>query len=104
MACSSIIVFALNAFLAITTLINNVRIYTIPCTQRTNRQLNAQKNNIAQIDHLKEIDRLKALLAAAEASIKTLTAQLGQKEAGACLVDVVLYCVVPCCYVLTIVI
>lgn len=41
------------------------------------------KSNIASVDHLKEIERLKGLLATAEGSIRTLTAQLHSKESGA---------------------
>jgi hypothetical protein len=58
------------------------------------RQLNAVKSNIASVDHLKEIERLKGLLATAEGTIRTTSAQLHSKESGTnlyvwwCLVDV----------------
>lgn len=46
------------------------------------RQLSAQKTAIPSVDHLKEIERLRGLLAASEASAKNLTAQLAGKEHG----------------------
>lgn len=46
------------------------------------RQLSAVKSNMASVDHLKEIERLKGALTAAEGNIKTLTAQLTSKEMG----------------------
>lgn len=42
-------------------------------------QLNAQKNSLANVDHLKEIERLRQLLSAAEASNQTLSGQLSSK-------------------------
>jgi hypothetical protein len=37
---------------------------------------------VASVDHLKEIERLRGLLSAAEANARTLTAQLNSKEFG----------------------
>jgi hypothetical protein len=47
-----------------------------------NRQLSAVKSQVASVDHLKEIERLRGLLSAAEANARTLTAQLNSKEFG----------------------
>lgn len=43
-------------------------------------QLNAQKTQLAAIDHLKEIERLRGLLNSAEANVKTLTNQLATRD------------------------
>lgn len=40
------------------------------------------KSNVASVDHLKEIDRLRSMLAAAENNARTLSAQLNTKEHG----------------------
>jgi hypothetical protein len=48
----------------------------------TLRQLSAVKSQVASVDHLKEIERLRGLLSAAEANARTLTAQLNSKEFG----------------------
>eukprot|EP00598_Pedospumella_elongata_P003758 CAMPEP_0184974990 /NCGR_PEP_ID=MMETSP1098-20130426/6334_1 /TAXON_ID=89044 /ORGANISM="Spumella elongata, Strain CCAP 955/1" /LENGTH=590 /DNA_ID=CAMNT_0027497665 /DNA_START=60 /DNA_END=1835 /DNA_ORIENTATION=- len=42
-------------------------------------QLNAQKNSLANVDHLKEIERLRHLLSTAEASNQSLAGQLSSK-------------------------